>query len=221
MTLKARILLASSHDLIREGLKTILRDHAKFVVVGESSSAPDTLRQGRLQQPDVVILDEQLLDPSEVHLVGMLQTVCPASRLLMLVEETDGDSSRDREGGAVGYIRRSAGRDEIVEAVHNVMDGRADPALTVAGPMANGFTRRLSVRTEKRVEELSDREEKVLRLMALGLGNKEIAARLTVSVKTVETYKSRFKKKLDLRSRAGVIRYALQRGWLVEDAVAL
>jgi DNA-binding NarL/FixJ family response regulator len=217
----SRILVASGHDLIREGLKAILRDHANFIVVGESSSAPDTLRQGRLQQPDVVIVDEQLLDPSEVHLIGMLQTVCPASRLLMLVEDTDRDSSRDREGGVVGYIRRSAGQDEIVDTVQDVMDGRADPARTVAGPTANGFTRRLSVCTEKKLDELSDREEKVLRLMALGLGNKEIAARLTVSVKTVETYKARFQKKLDLHSRAGVIRYALQRGWLVEDAVAL
>jgi DNA-binding NarL/FixJ family response regulator len=160
-----------------------------------------------------------VMDVSMPHLSGAdaterLKQSCPQVKVLALtVHEDRGYLHRLLQAGAAGYVLKRAAAEELIHAIRTVAAGGIylDPA--VAGKVVGGFVRKPG-KTPPEGAELSDREADVVRLTAAGHSNKEIAARLDLSVKTVETYKARSLEKLGLRSRADLVRYALQRGWL-------
>ena len=147
-----------------------------------------------------------------------LKQECPQVKVLALtVHEDKGYLRQLLEAGAAGYVLKRAAAEELIHAIRTVAAGGVylDPAL--AGKVVGGFVRKPPAKGVAEGSELSDREAEVVRLIAAGHSNKEIAGRLDLSVKTVETYKARSLEKLGLHSRADLVRYALQRGWL-QDA---
>lgn len=209
---KLRIFLADDHPVVRAGLRTLINAQDDMEVVGEAADGPAAVEGAVTLRPDVAVLDISMPGLNGIRVTEQILQTCPNLRVLALTVHEDRNYLRQLlAAGAVGYVLKRAAAEELILALRTVVAGGVylDPAL--AGQVVTGFVRRPVPDSQA---ELSDREEEVLRLLALGYSNKEIAARLELSVKTVETYKSRSLEKLGLSSRADIVRYALQCGWL-------
>jgi DNA-binding NarL/FixJ family response regulator len=184
-------------------------------VSGEAGDGRTACQQAGLLQPDVVVMDVSMPDVSGAEATAQLHREYPHIKVLALtVHEHKGYLHQLLEAGASGYVLKRAGATELIHAIRTVAAGGVylDPSL--AGQVVRSFVRRPSGKGVADGGELSDREVEVLRLVAAGYSTKEIAGQLALSPKTVETYKARSMEKLGLQSRAEVVRYALQRGWL-------
>lgn len=209
-----RIFIADEHAVVRAGVRRLLEQEPGIEVVGEAADGFTALRRARELGPDVVV-GISLPGLDGISATERLSRECPETGVLALtVHEQSGYVRRLLAAGARGYVLKSAAPEELVRAVRAVADGRLylDPSISgMFGDLyRRGFERGPSA------SEPTARESEVLRLIAEGYTNKEIASRLAVSVKTVETHKSRSMGKLGLQSRAEVVQYALQRRWLRE-----
>jgi DNA-binding NarL/FixJ family response regulator len=215
---KLRILLVDDHVVVREGLKALINAQADMEVIGESGDGRSAVALAQDLRPDVAIVDVSMPEVGGAQATEQLRQVCPATKVLALtVHEDKGYLRLLLEAGASGYALKRAPAEELIHAVRTVASGGVylDPFL--ASRVVGSLVRRPSSRGETlRVEPLSDRENEVVLLLARGYSIKEIAAQLSIGVKTVETYKARSLEKLGLRSRADLVRYAIQRGWLTE-----
>jgi two-component system, NarL family, response regulator NreC len=210
-----RILLADDHEVVRKGLRTLLEGDPQMEVVGEARNGVEACEKARALRPDVLVLDVSMPELSGAEATEQVCRECPGVRVLALTMHDDqGYLTRLLEAGASGYVLKRSSGEELLRAIRTVADvgTYVDPVLSGrvlrrnAGAPGSG--------TPESSEKLSDREEEVLRKIAWGHGNKEIASQLGISTKTVETYKVRIAEKLGLTSRREIVRYALQRGWL-------
>lgn len=206
-----RIFLADDHAVVRAGLKALIQQEAKLVVVGEGADGLEVLAQVPGLAPDVVVLDVSMPRMTGTQVAAELRKVCPAVKILALSVHEDRSYLRELlEAGATGYVLKRSAADELIRAIHTVASGSVyvDPA--VAGDLVRALVHSAEPSANP---ALSDRESEVLRLIADGYGTKEVAAQLDISVKTVETYKARSMEKLGLKTRVDIIRYAKQTGW--------
>jgi DNA-binding NarL/FixJ family response regulator len=183
-------------------------------VIGESSDGAEVLAQVEQTQPDVVVMDFSMPRMSGADATRQLHARYPQIRILMLsVHEDASYLRRALEAGATGYVLKRAAAESLITAIKQVAAGQAylDPALgvTLVHTLMGGEMRAVGELTT-----LSERETLVLRLIAHGYSNKEIARQLHLSVKTVETYKARALEKLGISSRVEIVRYAATHGWL-------
>lgn len=212
-----RVFLADDHAVVREGLKALINAQPGMEVSGEAGDGRAACQQVRDLLPDVAVMDVSMPEMNGAQATAELKRTCPQVKVLALtVHEDKGYLRQLLESGADGYVLKRAAAEELIHAIRTVAAGGVylDPAL--AGEVVGGFVRKPTVRGSLEGGELSDREAEVVRLIASGYSNKEIAAQLDLSVKTVETYKTRSMEKLGLRSRVDLVRYALQCGWLRE-----
>lgn len=218
MTEPIRILLADDHAVLRAGLKALLNAEADMVVVGEAGDGQTCVRLAAEIQPDVVLLDINMPGASGLEALAELGQHAPNSRVLVLTMHDDAVYLRQvLAGGGAGYILKQAADSELLTAIRTVHHGGVflHPSHTQI-LLENGSSDTLAAGSDNPVGGLSEREQEVLQLIALGHTNKEIAQQLFLSVKTVETYKARLMEKLNLRSRAALVRFALKHGLLDE-----
>ena len=211
---KIRVLLADDHAVVRAGLKALVDGQPDLEVVAEAGDGPTALRLAAAAKPDVAVLDFAMPGLDGAETAERLRQVSPGTRSLALTVHEDRSYLKQvLQAGASGYVLKRSAAEELIHAIRAVAAGGVylDPAL--AGRVVEGYVGEAAAGGTAAVE-LSDREAEVLRLIAQGFANKEIAARLGVSIKTVETYKARSMQKLGLNSRVDIIRYALGRGWL-------
>jgi DNA-binding NarL/FixJ family response regulator len=211
---KLRVLLADDHAVVREGLKAMINGQPGLEVVGEAADGPEALAKAADLDPDVIVVDVSMPGMNGAQVTARLKEARPDRKVLALtVHEDRSYLRRLLEAGASGYVLKQSAASEIVHAIRAVAAGGTyiDPAL--AGSVVGSFVGRAED-AESPSNGLSEREEEVVSLIAQGYSNKEIAARLKLSVKTVETYKARSLEKLGLRSRVDIVKYATQRGWL-------
>jgi two-component system response regulator NreC len=216
---KLRVFLADDHVVLLDGLKMLINSQSDMEVVGQAGGGREALRRLKDCQPDVIVIDVSMPDLGGAEATEQILKVRPQVRVLALTRHSDqGYLRRLLSAGATGYVLKKTAADELISAIRIVASGRTyiDPTLTGTF-MENFLGRATSAQTERPPGELTEREEEVLRLIAWGLSNKEIAAQLGVSVKTVEYHKARSAEKLRLRSRTDILRYALAQGWLQED----
>lgn len=208
---KFRVFVADDHAVVREGLKALLTGYPDLEVVGEAADGRTALERASVLAPHVLVTDVSMPGLGGAEVVQALKQACPATKVVALtVHEDRGYLRRLLEAGADGYVLKRSAAEELVRAVRSVVAGGTylDPALSEAlVPVLTGKAAAAHV-------VLSEREQAVVRLIAMGHTNKEIAARLDVGVKSVETYKARSLEKLGLESRADIVRYAIDRGWL-------
>jgi DNA-binding NarL/FixJ family response regulator len=184
-------------------------------VVGEAAEGGSICQLAEALRPDVAVLDVSTPEMGGVQAAGRLKRACPAVKVLALsVHEDKGFLRLLLEAGARGYLLKRAAPEELIHAIRTVAAGGVYLDPTLAGHLLGGLVARGHGHAVWEAADLSEREAEVVRLVASGYGNKEVAARLGLSVKTVETYKGRSLEKLGLASRADLVRYALQRGWL-------
>jgi DNA-binding NarL/FixJ family response regulator len=208
-----RVLLADDHAVVREGLKSLINSQSEMEVVGEAADGPTAIALTAQLDPDIVIVDVSMPGLNGAQVTARLREVRPDRKVLALtVHEDIGYLRLLLEAGVVGYMLKRAAPAELIQAISTVAGGGTylDPAM--AGSVMQGFVRPA---TEQEIKiELSERETEVVRLIALGYSNKQIASRLKLSVKTVETYKTRSMEKLGMRGRVDIVQYAARRGWL-------
>ncbi|MBA3512988.1 MAG: response regulator transcription factor [Pyrinomonadaceae bacterium] len=215
---KLRIFLADDHAVVREGLKSLVNAQPDMEVVGEAGDGRATWQRAKQLQPDVVVMDISMPELNGVQATERLKGECPEVRVLALTVHEDTSYLRQLlQAGASGYVLKRGAAEELIHAIRTVAAGGVylDPSL--AGRVVSRYIGSQAPNGASQRGDLSERETDVLRLIALGYSNKEIAAQLGISVRTVETYKTRLMVKLDLSSRADIVRYALHQGWLQEN----
>jgi two-component system, NarL family, response regulator NreC len=208
-----RVLVVDDHAVVRTGLRRVLDAEADIETVGEAPNAERAVFEALETKPDVVLMD--VVMPGKTGIEGMpaLLQALPDVRVLMLSMQDDPQYVREAfEAGASGYVLKEAADTDVVDAVRAVAAGEryVHPALGARLIAAESEERK---RAES--DPLSEREREVLRLLALGHTNQEIAALLYISVRTAETHRAHIMQKLGLSSRAELVRYALDHG-LVE-----
>jgi two-component system response regulator NreC len=208
-----RVLIVDDHALVRTGLRLLLDREDDIDVVGEAGDGDDGVRAARLEKPDVVLLD--VVMPGRTG-IDVCQDVISASKGKVLMLSMQDDPSYVREAfaaGASGYMLKEAADTELVQAVREVARGGRYVHPTLGARLAQA---EVEAARRAATDPLSEREREVLRLLALGNTNQEIAAQLFISVRTAETHRAHIMQKLGLGTRAELVRYALVNGLLDE-----
>ena len=206
-----RILLVDDHALLRSGLRLLLEREEGLEPVGEAATAEDALRALPRLAPDVVVIDMEMPGMGGIEGAELIRKRAPDARILFLsMHDQARDVRRAFDAGADGYLLKSAADEDLVRAVRAVASGEryVHPALgaALAAPVREGP-----------LDELTTREREVLRLLALGHTNQEIAEQLSVSVRTVESHRAHVMTKLSVATRAGLVGAALEAGLLTEE----
>lgn len=215
---KLRILLADDHAVVRDGLKMLINSQEDMEVDGEASNGEEAFDMILRRRPDVAIIDISMPIINGIELVARLGGVKGETKLLALTANEDRNYMNQLlKLGAAGYLLKRSAADELIKAIRTIVTGGRylDP-LVIDGLVGEIMTPR-PIPAEDPKDQLSDREQEVVRLIAQGYANKEIAIQLGISTKTVETYKARSMLKLGLSSRADIVRYAISKGWMRDE----
>jgi DNA-binding NarL/FixJ family response regulator len=220
MTAKLRILLADDHETVREGLRMILNAQPDMQVVATAGDGRDAVAQAERITPDVVIMDISMPGLNGLAATSQLVERVPSARVLTLTRHADSSYLQQlMRAGAAGYVLKQSRPAELLHAIRAVATGGKYLDASMTAPVLNTYATKNSAPAPgpEPTTPLSPRETEVLRLIAWGNTNKEIAARLDLSVKTVEAHKANGMRKLSMRGRIDIVRYALLQGWLHES----
>ena len=215
---KIRVVIADDHPFVRDGVKGLINSQPDMTVVGEAADGLQVLARAKILKPDIVVMDLSMPQIRGTQATEQLKCSAPGVKVIILTFHDDELVLRELVlAGASGFVLKRSSGEELVRAVRTVSEGGVfyDPAL--AQISLARMLDKTAPSSPASTFKLSPREENVLRLIAFGQTTKEVAAELGVSIKSVETYKTRLCRKLKLRSRAEIVRFALRQGWLRED----
>jgi len=209
-----KILIAEDHAVVREGIRMILEAEPDFDVVGEAKDGRQAVELARSLSPDVVVMDISMPQMTGIEATQQIRRLCPRTHVLILtMHEEESYVFQLLQMGASGYVLKRAAASDLVEAVRAASRGEAFLYPSVARSVVADYLDR--VRTGEgrdRYDGLTDREREILVLLAEGLTNAQIADRLYISVKTVQTHRAHIMEKLDLHDRSLLVRYAVRKG---------
>lgn len=210
MTYQPTVVLVDDHDLVRAGVKTQLGEHVR--VVGEGADVADAIDVIMATTPDVVLLDVHLPSGTGADVItGVIQRGGNANFLALSVSDAPEDVISVIRAGARGYVTKAIKSDDLVDAIARVAEGDAVFSPRLAGFVIDAFSSNISEPVDSELDLLSPREQEVMRLLARGYAYKEIARRLSISIKTVETHASAVLRKLQLSSRHELQNWAARR----------
>jgi two-component system, NarL family, response regulator NreC len=216
---KIRILLADDHETVREGIKRLINAEDDMEVTGEAQDGEIAVKKTGEITPDVIVMDISMPNLNGLKATKKLRKIFPDLKILTLTRHTDSAYLQQLiKAGANGYVLKQSAPTQLISAIRAVNAGNSylDPALSQK-LMSEFAGRGETVLRGETKAELTDRESEVLRLIALGYSNKEIAARFNKSVKTIEAQKAYAMRKLQIHSRIDIVRYAILRGWMEND----
>lgn len=218
MTTKLRILLADDHETVREGLRMILNAQPDMQVVATAGDGREAIAQVERITPDIVIMDISMPGLNGLAATTQLTERCPGTKVLTLTRHADSSYLQQMlRAGASGYVLKQSRPAELLHAIRAIAGGGKYLDASMTGPVIGTDAKTAATAGPEPIAPLSPRETEVLRLIAWGNTNKEIAARLDLSVKTVEAHKANGMRKLGMRGRIDIVRYALLQGWLHES----
>ena len=212
-----RILIADDHAVVRQGLKLLINSQPDMTVVGEAADGAAVLEQAAAIKPDIVVMDLSMPGMNGLVATRALKEARPSVEVVALTRHDDETFLQEvLRAGASGYVLKQSNPVEFLQAIRAVAAGGVylDPAMTPR--VADGLLTRASGARDSAPTPISERESDVLRLIAIGHSNKEVAAQLKISVKTVEVHKANAMKKLGLNGRVDLIRYGMLQGWLYD-----
>ena len=217
---KIRILIADDHVVLRSGLRRLLNEYADIEVIGEANDCDEAIARAGELVPDVLLLDITMPGSGGIDVIRIVKANYPDIHILILtMHEDESHFIASIKAGASGYVPKKAADSELIAAIRAVNRGEkyiySSFAKSMISRMIDGEMPNKAAAVDS-YEQLSQREQEVLKLVAQGYTNQQVAEQLYLSIKTVETYKSRLMEKLSLHSRAELVRFALQRGLLVQ-----
>ena len=208
-----RVLLADDHGLLRRGVRSVLADDANIVVVGEAADGPDAVRQTEDLRPDVVIMDIAMPKLNGLEAAAQISKRNPRVGILILSMYADEEYLMRAVGSGVrGYLLKDSAEPDLARAVRTVAAGKTFFSPTVADMLFDEYALRLQrLEIQDSYELLTDRERQVLRLLAEGMTNKDVAVELALGVSTVETHRLNLMQKLNLHNTAELVLYAVRK----------
>ena len=213
-----RVLVAEDFAMVREGIRRIIDGELGLEVVGVTRNGEQACTLAEELKPDVVVMDFAMPKLDGAQATERLKETCPDARVLALtVHEDEEHLQKLLSAGVSGYVIKRAAAAELIRAIRVVAAGGTYLDPRIAKRVTRGFTQKQAARPP-RSEQLTERETEVLKLLAWGFTNREVADRLNVSEKTVETHRARAMAKLGISSRAEIVRFAAGQGWMKAGA---
>jgi two-component system response regulator NreC len=211
--MKIKVLLADDHVMMRNGLRMVLEQNAELAVVGEAEDGRETVRLVKKMSPDVVIMDIAMPDMNGIEATRQIIADRPGVKVIALSMHSDRHFvSEMLKAGATGYLVKQCAVDELLVAIKTVMKNQTYLSPCISGVVVEHFVRNKSKSESTVFSQLTDREREVLQLMAEGMTSKEIAGRLNLSVKTIETHRMNIMEKLNIHTVAELTKYAIREG---------
>jgi two-component system response regulator NreC len=212
--MKIRIVLVDDHEIVRAGLRMLIQAQEDMEIVGEAENGQQALDLCSKQPPDVVIMDITMPGLSGLEVTRQLKQQCPNTNVLALtIHEGEQYFFEMLNAGASGYVPKRAAPTDLVAAIRAVYSGEVYLHPSVAKALVNDYLQRVQLGWERAsYDGLTTREQEVLKMIAEGQMNKEIAEKLSISVRTVERHRENIMSKLNLHSRAELVRYAVDKG---------
>lgn len=211
MKTRIRLLLADDHPVVRKGIRSCLERQEQLEIVGEAGNGDEALMKAHQLKPDLVLMDIDMPQKTGLEVTEILRKEMPQVKVLILSMHDNSDYiMRILQSGARGYVLKEASPEELVKAIETVNSGEAFFSPEVARLALNQFVQGSGEGPHP--SQLTDREREVLIHIAEGLSNKEIACRLNVGVRTVETHRERIMRKLDIHTIAGLTKFAISKG---------
>lgn len=215
---KTRILLAEDHNTVREGIKMLVNAQPDMQVVGEAADGNAAIAKTRELRPDLLVMDISMPELNGLKATEKLRQEFPDLKILTLTRHTDdGYLQQLIKAGVNGYVLKQSAPTELITAIRTVTSGRSYVDSELTNIVLDGYAGTKRPLRGEGTTQVSERESEILRFIAWGYSNKEIAGRLELSVKTVEAHKSNAMRKLNMRSRIDIVRYAILQGWLEEE----
>ncbi len=206
-----RIILADDHAVLRDGVRMVLESQPGFKVVGTADNGADAVELAGDLQPDIAVLDVAMPNMNGLEATRQITERCPNTQIVILSMYDNEEYLREAlRAGASAYVLKRAAAKELVGAIQTVRQGQSylDPALTRT--LISDYVRQVE-RVDEAPDSLTDRELEVLKLVAEGFTNRQIALKLTISIKTVQTHRANLMDKLNLHDRTELVRYAIRR----------
>ena len=207
-----RIVLADDHTILREGLRALLSADPKFEIVGEAADGCEVVRCVEKLGPDLVLMDLSMPRMTGMDAIREIKRRYPVTKIIALTVHRSEEYLRTTlQAGADGYVLKDATHDELMMAIQSVLEGKTYLSHSVSKKVIEGYLKsKEGQMPNSTLELLSHREREVLKLIAEGYKNKEIAANLCISIKTVEKHRTNLMKKLDLHNAAALTAYAIE-----------
>ena len=215
---KVAVFLADDHAILREGLKSLIDSQTDMHCVGEASDGQAAITGAQRLSPDVVVLDVSMPKVNGLQATEQIVQRCPKSKVLSLTRHSENSYVQQLlKAGASGYVLKQSPSAILLAAIRTVAAGQnyLDPAVTAK--VVGGYVAKGAARGGTLLSQPSERENEVLRLIALGYSNKEIAARMSLSIKTIEVHKANAMRKLNMRGRIDIVKFAVLQGWLDDN----
>lgn len=210
-----RIVIADDHAILRSGLRLLLSNQPDFEVIGEAENGIEAVKRLETLHPDLLLLDLNMPQVTGLEVLEQAKAVSPETRILVLTMHDDGANLRQAlAAGAAGYVLKKAVDSELVMAIRAVMRGELFIHSSMTQHLISGSQPETPAQTDDPWTQLSERELDVVKRVAQGYTNAEIAQELFLSPKTVETYRARGMEKLDVETRAQLVKLALKFGYL-------
>ncbi len=205
-----KVLVADDHEIVRQGLKTIISEHSDLSIAGEAENGNQVLKIVKKTKVDVVLLDFDMPEKNGLDTLVELKALYPKLPVMILsIFPEDHYGTRFLKAGASGYLQKSSATDQLIDAIRKVFNGGKYISSALTDKLVTGLNKD---KEQFLHESLTDREVQVFRLLATGKKLKEMADELCLSINTISTYRSRILQKMDLKSNADVIRYAIENG---------
>jgi two-component system, NarL family, response regulator NreC len=208
-----RVLLADDHKITRQGLRSLLEKQPDVEVVAEAENGRSAVRLAGELAPDIIIMDITMPDLNGIEATRQILSESPDIKIIALSMHSDTLFVTEMlKSGAAGYLLKDCAFEELTRAIKTVVDNKTYLSPSISGIVVDDYIHRLSKADFSNSEVLSDREKEVLQLMAEGNSTKEIAQKLHISVKTVETHRRQIMNKLDIHTVAELTKYAIRKG---------
>ena len=215
-TKKLRVLVVDDHPVLRQGLKLLINQEPDLMVCAEAENLQQAFTAIREKRPDIAIIDLSLAQSSGIDLIKNIKPRYPDLPILVLsMHEESLYAERALRAGARGYIMKKEAPEKVISAIRKVLEGSLYVSEAMGDKLLHQFVSRKSATVSSPVELFSDRELEVFQLIGKGLGTRQIAEKLNISIKTVEVYRANIKEKLNLKSSAELVQHAIH--WMIRE----
>lgn len=219
---KIKILIADDHSIIRSGLRMLFRSNAEFSVIAEAENGEEALEKIALHKPDIVILDISMPKINGIEATRVIRERHPSTKVLILtIYESEEYVNQMVLAGASGYVLKDAGKKELFAAVRAIAAGERFFSPGISKLMIDEFIRQAQSKHHRKPDSkpvLTSRETEILSYIARGLTNSQIAKKLFLSIRTIDTHRNNLMQKLNIHDTAGLVRYAIESGLLPLNA---